>query len=403
MASPAARTLAVLGGEPAFAEMLHVGRPNLGDRARFAELVDGIWSRRRFTNDGPLAQEFERRLAELLQVRHVVAVCNGTAGLELTIRALGLTGEVIVPAFTFIATVHALHRQGLRPVFADVDPETHTLDPAHVESLWTSQTSAVLGVHVWGHPCRIEELQALTRRHGARLIFDAAHAFAGTHAGRPIGGCGDAEVFSFHATKFIHTGEGGAVATNSDALAAALRLQRNFGFADYDRVDSEGTNAKLSELHAALGLVSLERLGEFLDVNRSRQGDYARHLADLPGISLLRPPQAEQNNCQYVVVEVDAARCPLNRDELLQVLHAEGVLARRYFYPGCHRSMPYRELLAGSIAPLPVTDRLCRSLLQLPTGTAVEPADIARIGVILSQALEDAGEVRRALSQSAPR
>ena len=211
----AARQLAVLGGAPRFDEVLHVGRPNLGDPVQFLALAEEVLGRRWLTNDGPLVQRLEARLAELLDVPHCVLTCNGTVALEIALRASGVTGEAIVPAFTFIGTAHALQWQNITPVFCDVDPLTHNLDPLAVEELITSRTAAILGVHLWGRPCDVEALQDVADRHGVLLIYDAAHAFTASRHGTRVGGFGNAEVFSFHATKFFNTFEGGAITTRT--------------------------------------------------------------------------------------------------------------------------------------------------------------------------------------------
>ncbi len=190
--------------------VLHVGRPTIANRKEFLQRVNRILDSQWFTNDGPMVREFEQKIAEFLGVRNCVATCNGTVALELAYRAVGLSGEVIVPSFTFVATVHALHWQGITPVFCDIDPETHNIDPDLVKSLITERTTGIVGVHVWGRPCAIERLQAIADRHGLQLVFDVAHAFACSYGGTKIGNFGRCEVFSFHATKFMHSFEGGA-------------------------------------------------------------------------------------------------------------------------------------------------------------------------------------------------
>jgi dTDP-4-amino-4,6-dideoxygalactose transaminase len=229
----------------------------MGDREAFLTRVGEIFDRGWFSNDGPVVREFEARLAEMAGVRHCVATCNGTIALEIAIRALGLEGEVIVPSYTFVATAHALHWQGVTPVFADIDPRTHTLDPEAVRRAITPRTTGIIGVHLWGQPAAVDELQAIADEHGLSLMFDAAHAFACTHQGRMIGGFGRAEVFSFHATKFFNSFEGGAVMTDDDEIAEKARLMRNFGFAGYDNVIHPGTNGKMIEVCAAMGLTNL--------------------------------------------------------------------------------------------------------------------------------------------------
>ena len=275
VSSPA---LAILGATPAFSEQLHVGRPNIGDRRRFLARLNDILDRRYFTNRGDYVIELERRIARLVGTRNCILVTNGTIGLELLIRALGLRGEVIVPAFTFVATAHALQWQEITPVFADIDPETHCLDPRSVEAAITPRTTGIIGVHLWGRPCAVDELAALARRRKLKLLFDAAHAFGCTHKDRMIGSFGEAEVFSFHATKIMHTFEGGAIVTDNDDLAEKLRLMQNFGFRGYDNVVYLGINGKMSEVSAAMGLTNLESLDKVVRHNRANYRDYAEHL-----------------------------------------------------------------------------------------------------------------------------
>lgn len=388
------RDLAVVTGKPAFAEPLHVGRPNLGDRERLVARLNDMLERRWLSNNGTYVQQFEQRLADYLGVKHCIAMCNATIALEITIRALRLTGEVIVPSFTFIATAHALQWQEITPVFCDIDPRTHNLDPNRVEAMITPRTSGVIGVHVWGRPCQVEALEDIAERHNLRLMFDAAHAFGCSHEGQMIGNFGNAEVLSFHATKFFNTFEGGAVTTNDDVLAQKIRLMKNFGFAGYDNVVYIGTNGKMTEIAAAMGLTNLESLDEFVAVNRANYHCYQAEFADVPGISLVSYDESDACNYQYVVLEVDQEVCGLHRDHLLKVLHAENVLARRYFWPGCHRMEPYRSYFPHSGLLLRNTERVADRVLVLPTGTAVNQQDISAIGGIIRAALSDVSSVR---------
>jgi dTDP-4-amino-4,6-dideoxygalactose transaminase len=386
--------LAVLGGPTAFAEPLHVGRPNIGDRAQLHERIEGALDRRWLANDGPLVAEFERRVADLMDVEHCIATASATAGLQLVARALGLTGEIVMPSFTFIGTAHALAWLGITPVFADIDVHTHNVDPAAVEQMLSSRTSAILGVHLWGRPCDVEALEELATRHNLALVFDAAHALGCTHQGRPVGRSGRAEVFSFHATKVASAAEGGAVTTNDPELARTVRLMRNFGFTGYDRVTGLGTNAKMNELSAALGLTSLDALDRFVAVNRRNHLRYAQELRDVPGVTLVAHPPQESHNYHYAVIEVEE---PMLREDLVTVLHAERVLVRRYFSPGCHRLEPY---VAGA-ARLPATEALCARVLALPTGTAVTEDDIATICAIIRLAVERGDELHQLLQAHA--
>jgi dTDP-4-amino-4,6-dideoxygalactose transaminase len=386
--------LAILGGQPLFEESLHVGRPNLGDRARLLDRFEAMLDRRWFTNHGPLVQEFEQRLAAYLGVKHCIAMCNATVALEITIRALGLKGEVIVPSFTFIATAHALQWQQITPVFCDIDPMTHNLDPRQVERMITPNTSGIIGVHVWGRACDVSALTEIAETHNLKLMFDAAHAFGCSYGGERIGRFGQAEVFSFHATKFFNTFEGGCVATNDDDLAEKIRLMTNFGFAGYDRVIYIGTNGKMSEISAAMGLTNLESVDDFISVNRCNYEAYRAALEGVPGIHLIEYPAAEQINYQYVIVEVDEDQAGLNRDELVAVLHAENILARRYFYPGCHQMEPYRSYFPHAGLLLPETNRLTQRVMSLPTGTAVNAGEVTAIAALIRFALQHSSEVR---------
>ncbi|GLI39679.1 DegT/DnrJ/EryC1/StrS family aminotransferase [Geobacter hydrogenophilus] len=390
--------LAILGGTPAFTNQLYVGRPNIGDRSAFMGRVNDILDRRWLTNNGICVQEFERRLEALLGVKHCIAMCNATVALEITIRALGMTGEVIVPSFTFVATPHSLQWQQITPVFCDIDPETHSIDPRRVESLITPRTTGIIGVHLWGKPCAIEALTEIAHRRNLRMLFDAAHAFGCSHNGRMIGSFGDAEVFSFHATKFFNTFEGGAVATNDDELAARIRLMKNFGFAGYDTVVYIGTNGKMSEISAAMGLTSLEHLEEFIAINRRNYAAYASGLADLPGVRLVPLEGTDRYNYQYVVIEINEQAAGIHRDALLQALHAENIMARRYFYPGCHRMEPYRSYFPNAGLLLPETELLVQRVLSLPTGTAVTEEDIINICAIIRLVLENGVKVAKVLA-----
>ena len=387
--------LAILGGKPAFESALHVGRPNIGNRHRFEERLADILDRRWLTNGGRYVQEFERRIAEFVGVKHCIAMCNATVALEIAIRALGLTGEVIVPSFTFIATVHALQWQGITPVFCDIDPQTHALDPVKVEQMITPRTTGIIGVHIWGRACDTSAIGLIAQRHGLKVIYDAAHAFACSHQGRKIGGFGDCEVFSFHATKFINSFEGGAVVTNNDVIADRTRLMRNFGFANYDEVTHLGTNAKMSEVSAAMGVTSLEAMDEIIAVNRRNWELYRKGLTSLPGISVIEYDPVEDNNYQYIVIRVDSEKSPLNRNELLAVLHKENVLARRYFWPGCHRMEPYKSLYPDAHLLLPQTELLTEQVMNLPTGQEITPEKIRLICKIIQKAFANASEIRK--------
>lgn len=362
-----ASDLAINGAPPAFDEPIHVGRPNLGDRRQLLAYTGEIYDRRWLTNNGPLVQELEGKLADFFGVRHCVAMCNGTVALEIAIRALGLEGEVIVPAYTFIATAHALHWQAITPVFADIDPHTHNLDPEAVRRMITPRTTGIIGVHLWGRPAPVEQLQAIADEQGLALMFDAAHAFGCRHAGRRIGGFGRCEVFSFHATKVFNTFEGGAVTTDDDELAEAMRLMRNFGFRGYDNVIHPGTNGKMPEINAAMGLVNFQSLPLFVECNERRYREYLQAFEGIAGLRLLDYQRDHEPNFQYVILELDPCLAD-RRDQIVAALQAENILARRYFWPGCHRMAPYRSLFPHAGLLLSHTEDIAARVIVLPTG-----------------------------------
>lgn len=391
--------LAIFGGNPAFTEKLHVGRPNIGDRQRLLERINDVLDRRWLTNNGPYVQEFEQKIADLVGVKHCVAMCNATVALEVAIRAAGLAGEVIVPSFTFIATAHALQWQEITPVFCDIGPESYNIDPRRVEEMITPRTTGIIGVHLWGHPCEVEALAEIARRRNLKLLYDAAHAFGCSYKGRMIGSFGDAEVFSFHATKFLNTLEGGAVVTNDDDLADKIRLMKNFGFAGYDNVIYVGTNGKMNEVSAAMGLTLLESLDEFVAVNYCHYKQYQHELEGIPGVRLVTYDESEKRNYQYIVLEVDETVTQVTRDQLVDMLWAENVLARRYFYPGCHRMEPYRSYSPHAGLLLPETEKAVKRVLSLPTGTAVGPDEVSKICQMIRMVVAHGREVRARLQR----
>ncbi|GAA0322529.1 aminotransferase class I/II-fold pyridoxal phosphate-dependent enzyme [Actinoallomurus spadix] len=376
----ALRDLALFGGPVVFAEPLHVGRPNIPDRDGLMKRVAEALDRGRLTNFGPLVREFEARVAEVAGTRHCVAVCNATVGLQVLICAAGLRGEVIVPSFTYVATPHALWWEGVTPIFCDIDPETGNLDPAQVARLITDRTTGILGVHVWGRPCAVDELRALADEHDLQLLYDSAHAIGCGKAGRPVGSFGRAEVFSFHATKFVNAFEGGAIVTDDDALAARVRSVHYFGFDDGGDVVSVGTNAKMNEISAAMGLTSLDHLPGLLARNRANHERYVRGLAGVPGVRVREPAPDEVSNHQFVTVDVDAGTAGFDRDALAAVLRAENVLVRTHFDPCCHRRAPYRDRPeVHSPLPLPHSEALSSRVMQLPTGMSIEDHHIDQI------------------------
>lgn len=388
------------GSNPIFSETLHVGRPNVVDEGKFLDKVSEIIKRRWLSNNGPVVQAFEKEIASFLNVKNCICVCNATIGLEIAIRAAELTGEVIVPSYTFIATVHALQWQGIRPVFADISSDTHNIDPVDVEKRITEKTTAILATHLWGRPCDVRRLREVAERYNLKLLFDAAHSFGCSYEGKKIGALGHAEVFSFHATKFLNSFEGGAITTDDDALAAKIRLITNFGFSGYDNVIHLGTNGKMTEVCAAMGVTNLDNIQILVQRNINNYRLYRKGLSGIEGIKLIEYNETETPNYQYIVLEVDEAKYGISRDYLVRVLHRENVLARKYFWPGCHNMEPYRSLYPGSSRNLKNTEHVADRVIVLPTGTGVTEDQIITICQIIQTAAECASEVRKCLNNA---
>jgi dTDP-4-amino-4,6-dideoxygalactose transaminase len=365
---------------------LHVGKPNVGDRNALLNRINDMLDRRWFSNNGPLVQEFEKSISEFLGVKHVVAMCNATVALEIASRALNLHGEVILPSYTFVATAHALQWQEITPVFCDMDPATHNIDPAKIEHLITPRTTGIIGVHVWGRGCDTEAIKKIAAKRNLKVMYDASHGFACSKGGQMLGTFGECEVFSFHATKFLNCFEGGAVVTNNDDLAEKMRLMRNFGFQGFDNVIYLGVNGKMSEVHAAMGLTNLEAVEEIIAANRRNYEAYRAGLLNVSGISVIDYDPAERNNYQYVVIEVDPEVCPHNRDEIVEALHAENIIARKYFWPGCHKMEPYRSLQPNAGLLLPETERVAARVIVLPTGQTVDEETVVRVCEVIRKA-----------------
>lgn len=389
----AASELALFGGAPTFAEPLHVGRPNIGDRAAVLRGIEEAIEDRWLSNNGAKLLAFEAELERHLGGElHCVATCNGTLALQIALRALDVSGEVVLPSFTFVATAHAVAWERLTPAFADVEPDSLCMGAAQAEQRIGPDTGALLGVHLWGRSSDPEALERLARERELPLVFDAAHALGCRRDGRPLAAYGDAAILSLHATKVANAFEGGAIVTADAELAGRLKAMRNFGFdEESEEVAGLGTNVKMSEASAAMGLASLAALDGFLAANRRNFAAYAEALRGIPGIELLPFPAPEETNCHHVTVVVDPDAAGLDRDALKAVLEAENVLARRYFHPGCHRIPPHDEL---PTPPLPVTERALARCLSLPTGTAVTAADAAAVGQLIRLAVSDAAAVR---------
>jgi len=365
---------AVHGGEPVFADALPLARPRVYDSPEVARRAQEALDSGVLTN-GPYVRRLEERSADYLGVWHCVAVSCCTAGLMLVLRSANLTGDVIIPSFTFAATAHAVAWNGLRPVFADIDDETLTLSPESVEKHTGVRTSAILATHVFGTPCEVEALTETAHRNGIRLFFDAAHAFGSKRAGTPIGGFGDAEVFSLSPTKVLIAGEGGIIATNDDLLAERCRMGRDYANpGDYD-CRFVGLNARMSELHAITALASFEDLEERIEERNALAEAYRKALGDIPGISFPKVADGDRSTYKDLTVLVEPAEFGLTAGSLADGLAAEGVETRRYYAPPVHRMQAYQAASVGN-GHLPATDRVAERVLTLPLWVGMTEDDV---------------------------
>jgi dTDP-4-amino-4,6-dideoxygalactose transaminase len=389
---------AVLGGSPAFPDGLPFFRPAKPPLDRVAARLAPSYERGVLTN-GPLVRQFEAETADRLGVPHVVAVASCTAGLMLVFDALARQGTaVVMPSFTFSATAHAARWAGAVPRFAECDVRSCQLDVDDAARRLDG-ASLLVGTHVFGAPCAPEDVEKLGLSAGVPVVFDAAHGFGATCDGRPLGTFGDAEVFSLSPTKPMTSGEGGLIALHDDDLAARVRLGVDYGNpGDYD-TRFAGLNARMSELHAAVGLESLVELDDHLATRRALADAYRKALAGVPGIIPQEVDSRDASTYKDFTVIVDETAFGLERDELAAALEAEGVGTRPYFYPPVHRQQAYADL--GPV-DLPATEWVSARVISLPLWRDMPPSAITTIAEVLAQLADRAGEVRSALAVRTP-
>ncbi len=361
-----------------FSTPVYVMRPNLPPVEDVIAGLREIWSNQWLTNRGPVLERFERRLTDLLKVDQISVFANGTVALELGLQALGLTGEVITTPFTFAASVNAVVRSGLTPVFADIEPAHLTLDAERIEALITPKTTAILAVHVFGHPSPLAALDAIAQRHGLYLIYDAAHAFGVTVGGKSIACFGDMTMFSFHATKQVHSMEGGALAFSRPGLRQSLETLANHGLEADGDVVNPGTNAKMTEIQALTGLLLVDRLPDIMAQGRAIADIYRERLAHVPGIDCLAEAEPDVVlNHAFAPIIVDETQAGLTRNDLHTALRELNVIARKYFFPAACDMTAFRRF--------PTTDPLRRArdaahrILALPIYATLPLDDVHRI------------------------
>lgn len=350
--------------------MIPVTKPYLPSKRKLKKYIDRIYKTGWLTNNGPVLRELESRLQEYLGVKHVVLAANGSLALQVAYKALGLTGEVITTPFSFVATTSTLVWEGLQPVFADIDPETFNLDPDNIEPLITEKTSAILPVHVYGNPCEVERIREIAERRNLKVIYDAAHAFGVQYNKKSVLNYGDISTLSFHATKVFHTVEGGAIITDDDELARRSRLLINFGITGPESVEMVGTNAKMNEFEAAMGLCVLDDLPKNLASRKRIWDTYEQHLRE--HVQVQRWNEHASRNYAYAPVlykteqKVQAVEAALKKQD---------IIPRRYFFPALDSISQFRS----GASSCPQAGSVSRRVLCLPQFPGMKPADLQRV------------------------
>lgn len=354
-----------------FEEPIYVTRPFMPPLADFCQGLEEVWGNRWLTNNGPLLKRFTGAMAQFLDTQNLSLFNNGTLALQIGLQGLRITGEVITTPFSFVATTHALFWNKIRPVFCDIEPDHYTLDPEKVEAAITPWTTAILAVHVFGYPCNLEALADIARRHNLKLIYDAAHAFGVNVNGKSIAGFGDLSMFSFHSTKLYHSIEGGLLVFPDPFLGSQVDYLKNFGFKNEIEVVMPGTNAKMNEMQALMGLNVLKYVPEIIHNRRKISELYRQRLQSVPGIKL--PPQLPAGcdyNYAYFPVEVCEKEYGMSREQLYDGLKKFNVFTRRYFYPlicdfACYQNVPVSD-------PLTVARGVASRILTLPIYNELE-------------------------------
>jgi dTDP-4-amino-4,6-dideoxygalactose transaminase len=361
---------------------IYVTKPSLPPLKEFIPYLEKIWDDHILTNNGPFHQEFEKALADYLGVKYLSLFVNGTLALVTALQALRITGEVITTPFSFVATTHSLWWNNIKPVFVDIEPEYFTLDPKKIESAITPHTTAIMPVHVYGNPCRIDEIQKIADIYGLRVIYDAAHAFGVRIKGNSILNYGDLSILSFHATKTFNTIEGGAIICHDEKTKKRIDFLKNFGFADEVTVVEPGINAKMNELQAAYGLVQLKYIDKYITKRKVIAELYRNELARTKGIRVLYDIEGIDNSYTYFPILIDAKIYGTTRDEVYEKLKENNIFGRRYFYPLISQFPPYRGLPSAKKENLPVSEKIAEEVICLPIfpdlaiDTAVKICDV---------------------------
>lgn len=345
---------------------IFVTRPSLPPLEEFTDYLSEIWNSKQLTNDGPFHREFEKKLAEYLGVKYLSLFSNGTLALITALQTLRITGEVITTPFSFVATTHALHWNGITPVFCDIEPCSFNLDPERIEAAITPKTTAIMPVHVYGNPCNVKRIQEIADTYGLKIIYDAAHAFGVKVNNQSILNFGDLSVLSFHATKVFNTFEGGAIICHDEKTKQRIDFLKNFGFADEVTVVAPGINAKMNEFQAALGLLQLKYIDKEIEKRKEISKKYREGLSGISGIEYLSDIKNIKHNYQYFPILIDKKTYGKNRDEVYEFFKEKNIYTRRYFYPLISQFPTYRGLQSAATSNLPIAERIANEVLCLP-------------------------------------
>lgn len=358
---------------------LYVTRPLLPSLDKYEARLRDVWESGWLSNSGPQHRTLEPRIREALKTPNVSLFNNGTIALTVAVQSLRLQGEVVTTPFTFPATTHVLWWNRITPVFADIDYDTMTLDPAATEAAITQRTSGVLGVHVYGIPCDVNGFAEISAQHGLKVVYDAAHAFQTEVDGKGIAAHGDVSMFSFHPTKLFHTGEGGCLAYVDPNLKQRIDLLKNFGIKNEFEVVLPGTNGKMSELQAALGHVVLDEVGLERSRRQAVREQYQEELGGLAGVSIPQMPQGVTDSGQYFVIRIRAEESGCSRDEVYSALRGHQIYARKYFFNLTSDYPSYRTLPSADPSNLPNAHRVANEVLCLPFYGGLTRSDVSRV------------------------
>lgn len=362
-----------------------VTQPLLPPVEEFIESVKEIWKNKWLTNNGEFHQRFEKELCDYLSVKQISLFTNGTLALMTALQALRVTGEVITTPYSFVATTHALHWNGIKPVFCDIEPDTLNLDPEKIEAAITLRTTAILPVHIYGNPCQVDEIQRIADIYGLKVLYDAAHAFGVKLNGNSVLNFGDLSILSFHATKTLNTFEGGAIICHDAAMKKRIDYLKNFGFADEITVVGEGINGKMNEVQAAMGLLQLKYIDAAIEKRKSITERYRSGLDKVEGVSFLDNIEGVNHNYAYFPVFINEREYGSGRDEMYKKLQNNNIYGRRYFYPLISHFAAYKGLISAAAGNLPVAERICREVICLPLYPDLEQNDINRIINIIKE------------------